>query len=114
VARGGRARRDGRYGRAGAGRGGARGRDDNVGPNATGGRTRIRTAATAGARGRPRSRCRFVLPLVHFIPGLLRDSVPLFLMRQCDRTLARARDRAGFPWCVLAVKSFTCSSLFFY
>jgi hypothetical protein len=35
-----------------------------------------------------RSHCRFVLlPLIHFIPESLTYSVPLFLKRQCDRTL---------------------------
>jgi hypothetical protein len=29
----------------------------------------------------------FVPPFIHLTPALLRDSVPLFLMRQCDRTL---------------------------
>ena len=32
-----------------------------------------------------RSRYRFALLFVHFIPGLLRDSGRLFLKRQCDR-----------------------------
>ena len=29
---------------------------------------------------------RFALPLIHFIPDSQRESVPLFLKRQCDRT----------------------------
>jgi hypothetical protein len=37
--------------------------------------------------GRARSHCRFVLPLMHFIPDSLTYSVTLFLKRQCDRTL---------------------------
>jgi hypothetical protein len=37
--------------------------------------------------GRARSHRRFVLPFIHFIPGLLTYSVPLFLKRRCDRTL---------------------------
>ena len=37
--------------------------------------------------GRARSHCRFVLQVIHFIPDLLTYSVPLFLKRQCDRTL---------------------------
>jgi hypothetical protein len=43
----------------------------------------VARGATSG-RGdvRARSPCRFVLPLIHFI-----NSVPLFLKRQCDRTL---------------------------
>ena len=31
-----------------------------------------------------RSHCRFVLPLIHFIPDLLTYTVHLFLKRQCD------------------------------
>jgi hypothetical protein len=50
---------------------------------------------------RTRSHYRFVLPLIHFIPYSLTYSVPLFLKRQCDRTLGvrghpgRAGQRAG-------------------
>ena len=46
--------------------------------------------------GRARSHCRFVLPLIHFIPDLLRDLVPLFLKQRCNRTLhgGRLRHRA--------------------
>ena len=44
----------------------------------------------APSRARARSHFRFALPLTHLIPGLLRDSVPLFLKRQCDRALGRA------------------------
>jgi hypothetical protein len=33
------------------------------------------------------SHCRFVLPLIHFIPDSPMYSVPLFLKRQCNRTL---------------------------
>ena len=43
---------------------------------------------------------RFVLPLIHFVPDSLRDSVPLFLKRQCGRTLGderRLRARAPAP-----------------
>jgi ankyrin repeat protein len=36
---------------------------------------------------RARSHCRFASPLIHFTPELLTYSVPLFLKRQCDRTL---------------------------
>ena len=39
---------------------------------------------------RARSHCRFVLPLVRFIPDSLTYSVPLFLKRQCDRTLGES------------------------
>ena len=38
-------------------------------------------------RARARSHCRFVLPFIRFIPDSLTYSVPLFLKRQCDRTL---------------------------
>ena len=62
---------------------------------------RTRRGCRGSARARPR--CRFVLLRIHFIPGLLTYSVPLFLRRQCDRTpgsrIARtskgARSRAG-------------------
>jgi hypothetical protein len=37
---------------------------------------------------RGRSHCRFVPPLIRFIPDSLTYSVPLFLKRQCDRALA--------------------------
>jgi hypothetical protein len=36
---------------------------------------------------RARSHCCFVLSPIHFIPDSLTYSVPLFLKRQCDRTL---------------------------
>jgi hypothetical protein len=36
---------------------------------------------------RARSHCRFVLPLIHFIPESLTYAVPLFLRRQCGRAL---------------------------
>jgi hypothetical protein len=39
-----------------------------------------------GRRARARSHCRFPPPPIHFIPDPPRDSVPLFLKRQCDRT----------------------------
>ena len=38
-------------------------------------------------RTRARSYCRFGLPFIHFIPDSLTYSAPLFLKRQCDRTL---------------------------
>ena len=41
----------------------------------------------AGGENRARSHCRFVRPRIRFIPYSLRYSVPLFLKRQCDRTL---------------------------
>ena len=40
-----------------------------------------------------RSHCRFVLLLIQFIPDLLTYSVPLFLKRQCDRTLGGGESR---------------------
>ena len=42
--------------------------------------------AGRGAR-RARSHGRFVRPILHFIPDFLTHSIPLFLKRQCDRTL---------------------------
>jgi hypothetical protein len=42
-------------------------------------------------RLRSHCHCRFVLPLIHFTTDLLRESVPLFLKRQCDRTLHEGR-----------------------
>ena len=56
-------------------------------------RARGLRAATARRRGigRARSHCRVVLPVIHFIPDLLTYSVPLFLKRQCDRTLGIGR-----------------------
>jgi hypothetical protein len=48
-------------------------------------------------RGSPlRSHCRFVPPHILFKPDSPRDSVPLFLKRQCERTL-RAGPRAWPP-----------------
>ena len=46
-------------------------------------------AAQPRRRGgdRARSHCRFVLPPIYFIPDSLTESVPLFLKRQCDRTI---------------------------
>ena len=45
----------------------------------------VRPRGLCGHR-RARSHCRFVPPLIHFIPDSLIYSVPLFLKRQCDRT----------------------------
>ena len=42
-----------------------------------------------------RSHRHFVLSPIHFIPDLLTYSVPLFLKRQCDRTLGELR--RGLP-----------------
>jgi hypothetical protein len=47
---------------------------------------------SAGGDIRARSHCRFVLPLIHFTADFLTYSVPLFLKRQCDRTLG------DIPW----------------
>ena len=49
----------------------------------------------AAVRGgdRARSHCRFAPPLTHFMSCFLTYSVPLFLNRQCGRTLGG--DRAG-------------------
>ena len=49
------------------------------------------TAEAARGGTRARSHCRFVQPLIHFIPDSLTYSVPLFLKRQCNRTLGGAR-----------------------
>jgi hypothetical protein len=61
----------------------------------------VRGPALRGLQ-RARSRCRFALPLIHFIPYSRTGSAPLFLKRQCDRTLGlrpwqtrRTRRRAG-------------------
>ena len=58
--------------------------------------------SNVSAPGRPiraRSHCRSVLPRIHFIPGSLIYSVPLFLKRQCDWTLCPMQERraAGVP-----------------
>ena len=45
--------------------------------------------STTGGRPRARSQCRFVPPLIHFITYSLTYSLPLFLKRQCDRTLGK-------------------------
>jgi hypothetical protein len=45
-----------------------------------------------GGDPRARSHCRFVPPpLIRFIPYAQRESVPLFLKRQCDQTLGDPR-----------------------
>jgi hypothetical protein len=44
---------------------------------------------------RARSHCRFALPLIRFIPESLTYSAPLFLKRQCDRTLGLRQPRRG-------------------
>jgi hypothetical protein len=46
-------------------------------------------AAAQHGRRRARSYCRFILPLIKFIPYSLTYSVPLFMKRQCDRILGR-------------------------
>ena len=45
----------------------------------------------ARARSHCRFRLRLILLVVHFVPDSLRDLVPLFLNRRCDRTLGAAR-----------------------
>jgi hypothetical protein len=52
-------------------------------------------ASLVRPRARARSHCRFVLPLIHFIPESLTYSVPLFLKRLCDRSLPHARRAAA-------------------
>ena len=66
------------------------------------GRRRAREGALRGGGGeghrgdaRARSHWRFAPPLIHFEPYSLPYSVPLFLNRQCDRTLGDARHRAA-------------------
>jgi hypothetical protein len=56
--------------------------------------------ALRGRRRRVRLHCRFAVPLIQFIPDLLSDTVPLFLKRQCDRTLHRRRwTGSARSWC---------------
>jgi hypothetical protein len=50
---------------------------------------------------RARSHCRFVLLLIQFIPNSLTYSVPLYLKRQCDRTLFLGARRPARPRCAL-------------
>ena len=50
-----------------------------------------RAARMSEGEHRARSHCRFVLPVFHVIPKSLSYSVPLFLKRQCDRTLGEQR-----------------------
>jgi hypothetical protein len=50
-------------------------------------------AAGGGCRARPH--CRFAPPLILCAPDSLTYSVPLFLSRQCDRTLGGRRGRGG-------------------
>jgi hypothetical protein len=66
----------------------------------------IRKSLGHGAR-RARSHCHFVPPLIHFIPDSLTYSAPLFLKRQCDRTLGARQltvlkfDIEGSEWPIL-------------
>jgi hypothetical protein len=57
---------------------------------------RGRRLGAPGERG-ARPHCRFVLPLIHFIPDSLAYSVPLFLQRQYDRTLGERGQRQPGP-----------------
>ena len=50
----------------------------------------------SGGGGGARTHCRFAPPLIHFTPCSLTYSAPLFLKRQCDRTLRRRRAQRGF------------------
>ena len=45
---------------------------------------------------RARSHCRFVIPLIHFMPDSLTYSVLLYLKRHCDRTAGGHRE-GGLP-----------------
>ena len=60
---------------------------------------RRRSAAPPTTRPRPasgvRSHCHFVLASIQFIPDSLRDSVPLFLKRQCDEPYLRGGVRGA-------------------
>jgi hypothetical protein len=53
------------------------------------------TITVTGGEGGARSHYRFALPLIHFIPGSLTYSVPLFLKRQCDRTPGKGAPRGA-------------------
>jgi hypothetical protein len=54
---------------------------------------------TGRERLRTRSHRRCVQPSIHVIPYSRRDSVPLFLKRQCDRARDwRGRPRSARPW----------------
>jgi hypothetical protein len=55
-------------------------------------RRRWRLAAAQGGAARARSHRRFVIPLIQLMPESLTYSVPLFLKRQCDRTLGASRE----------------------
>ena len=72
------------------------------------GSSRCRQPRRSAARGasRARSHCRFAPPLIRFIPYSRTYAVPLFLKRQCDRTLdarrpprRRSRPRARSAGC---------------
>jgi hypothetical protein len=49
--------------------------------------TRAHFVLVGGLLDRVRSHCRFAQPSIHLISDLRRRSVPIFLKRQCDRTL---------------------------
>ena len=48
---------------------------------------------SSAGKPRARSRCRFVLPLIHFIPDPRTDWVSPFLKRQCNRTLGKPKSK---------------------
>ena len=60
-------------------------------------RRALTSAGRPRAQRRVRSQCRFVPPVIHFMPDSLRDSVPCFLKQECDRTLAHRR-APGCRW----------------
>ena len=62
--------------------------------NHIGGLGSLTEAIRGQVLARARSHWCFARPRIHFIPDSLRDSVPLFLRRQCDRTLPGPRQRA--------------------
>jgi hypothetical protein len=71
---------------------------------------RSRNAADGALRDR--SHCRFVPPLIHFTPDSLTNSVPLFLKRQCDRTLGALEPWKSWSWKPGQVRKVNFSLLF--
>jgi hypothetical protein len=55
----------------------------------------VRGPATWRGGGRVRSRCRFVLPRIHFTPDSRTYLVPLFSKQRCDQSLGGGRHRRG-------------------
>jgi hypothetical protein len=61
-------------------------------------RPRAAAAAPGAGAGRVISDCYFAVQLDHFILDSLRLSVPLFLKRQCDRTVGTGDGRVSALW----------------